>query len=106
MLPLSIGRLAGCSTSIGGKGEPVRLLGITLSSLHPKETAAIQLDLFNYEQDPRREALTKAMDVLRDKYGEAAVLTAGMLGDDPSSLIRNRRIRGTSLQIDDDFVIN
>ena len=85
---------------------PVRLLGITLSSLQLKDTAAIQLDLFNYEQEPRREALTKAMDVLRDKYGEAAVLTAGMLGDDPSALIRNRRIRGTSLQIDDDFVIN
>ncbi|MGK9250425.1 DNA polymerase IV [Paenibacillus humicus] len=85
---------------------PIRLLGITLHSLHPKETAAVQLDLFDYESEPRREALTKAMDAMRDKYGEGAVLTAGMLGDDPSTLIRNRRIRGTSLQIDDDFVIN
>ncbi|MCM3747153.1 DNA polymerase IV [Paenibacillus pasadenensis] len=85
---------------------PVRLLGITLHNLQPKESAAVQLDLFSYESEPKREALTKAMDALRDKYGESAVLTAGMLGDDPSTLIRNRKIRGTSLQIDEDFVIN
>lgn len=86
--------------------EPVRLLGITLQSLQPKDSAAVQLDLFEYEQEPRREALTKAMDALRDKFGESAVLTAGMLGEDPSALIRNRKLRGTSLQIDEDFVIN
>jgi len=61
----------------------------------------MQLDLFSYGQQPRKEALTLAMDRLRDKYGEDAVLTAGMLGDDPSTLIRNKRIRGTSLQKDD-----
>ncbi|MNJ03254.1 hypothetical protein D3C73_1635000 [compost metagenome] len=40
------------------------------------------------------------MDRLRDKFGEGAILTAGMLGDDPSSLIRNHKLRGTSLQMD------
>jgi DNA polymerase IV len=40
------------------------------------------------------------MDELRNKFGESAVLTAGMLGDDPSSLIRNHKRRGTSLQMD------
>ncbi|MOA29838.1 DNA polymerase IV [compost metagenome] len=64
----------------------------------------MQLDLFSYEQQPRKEALIKAMDQLRDKYGESAVLTAGMLGDDPSTLIRNKRIRGTSLQKDDSML--
>ncbi|SDR97307.1 DNA polymerase-4 [Paenibacillaceae bacterium GAS479] len=88
------------------KMVPVRLLGITLHSLQPKSSVAVQLDLFSYENDPKREALTKAMDAMRDKYGESAILTAGMLGDDPSTLIRNRKIRGTSLQIDEDFVIN
>ncbi|MFF2481583.1 DNA polymerase IV [Paenibacillus sp. NPDC058071] len=82
-------------------GEPVRLLGITLQNLSPQEDTAIQLDLFDYEQQPRKEALTAAMDRLRDKFGEDAVLTAGMLGDDPSALIRNKKRRGTSLQKDD-----
>ncbi|MCA0754646.1 DNA polymerase IV [Paenibacillus sp. N4] len=82
-------------------GEPIRLLGITLQNLALLEETALQLDLFSYEQQPRKEALTKAMDRLRDKFGEDAVLTAGMLGDDPSALIRNKRIRGTSLQKDD-----
>jgi DNA polymerase-4 len=85
-------------------GDPIRLLGITLQNLSLQEETAVQLDLFSYEQQPRKEALMKAMDQLRDKYGEDAVLTAGMLGDDPSALIRNKRIRGTSLQKDDEVL--
>ncbi len=85
-------------------GEPIRLLGITLQNLTLLDETALQLDLFSYEQQPRKEALTQAMDRLRDKYGEDAVLTAGMLGDDPSTLIRNKRIRGTSLQKDDSLL--
>jgi DNA polymerase IV len=81
-------------------GNPVRLLGITLQSLAPKEETPVQLDLFSYEEKPKRDRLVTAMDLLRDKYGENAVLTAGMLGDDPSSLIRNKKVRGTSLQKD------
>ncbi|MHA0857940.1 DNA polymerase IV [Paenibacillus sp. CMAA1364] len=80
--------------------KKVRLLGVTLQQLVSKEESAIQLDLFNYEQQPKKESLTKAMDQLRNKYGENAVLTAGMLGDDPSALIRNHKVRGTSLQMD------
>ncbi|GIP37983.1 DNA polymerase IV 1 [Paenibacillus sp. J31TS4] len=81
-------------------GEPVRLLGITLQNLTPKAEAAIQLDLFDYEKAARKEKLNEAMDHIRDKFGEQSLLTAGMLGDDPSTLIRNHRIRGTSLQTD------
>ncbi|MNN00034.1 DNA polymerase IV [compost metagenome] len=80
--------------------KPVRLLGITLQNLVPKEDSALQLDLFDYEQEPKKENLTKTMDMLRDKFGEGAILTAGMLSDDPSALIRNHKIRGTSLQTD------
>lgn len=80
--------------------KPVRLLGITLQNLVPKEESALQLDLFEYERQPKKESLTRTMDMLRDKFGEDAVLTAGMLTDDPSALIRNHRIRGTSLQTD------
>lgn len=81
--------------------QPIRLLGITLQNLTLQSETAVQLDLFNYEEQPRKAALTRAMDMLRDKFGEDAVLTAGMLGDDPSALIRNKRIRGTSLQRDE-----
>lgn len=81
-------------------GKPVRLLGITLMHLQPKAEAAFQLDLFDYEQQPKREQLNEAMDRIRDKFGESAILTAGMLGDDPSALIRNHKVRGTSLQMD------
>lgn len=81
-------------------GKPVRLLGISLSGLVPKEGAAVQLDLFDYDRRPARDKLNETVDRLRDKYGENAVLTAGMLGDDPSARIRDRRRRGTSLQLD------
>ncbi|MFC5405709.1 DNA polymerase IV [Cohnella soli] len=80
--------------------SPVRLLGITLQGLTPKSDTPFQLDLFSYEESPKKDRLTAAMDILRDKYGESAILTAGMLGDDPSSLIRNKKLRGTSLQTD------
>ncbi|WP_279615891.1 DNA polymerase IV [Paenibacillus pectinilyticus] len=81
-------------------GNPVRLLGITLQNLTSKEDTYVQLDLFDYEKQPKRENLNRVMDGLRDKFGEGAILTAGMMSDDPSSLIRNHKARGTSLQMD------
>ncbi|WP_339277280.1 DNA polymerase IV [Paenibacillus sp. FSL W8-0426] len=83
-----------------GNGKPVRMLGITLQNLIPREESAVQLDLFDYEQKPKKENLIRIMDQLRDKFGENAVVTAGMLGDDPSVLLRNHKVRGTSLQKD------
>lgn len=83
------------------KGDkPVRLLGVTLQNLSPKEESAIQLDLFDYERQPKKESLNKAMDMLRNKFGENAVLTAGMLSDSHSARLRNHKERGTSLQKD------
>ncbi|RKN85039.1 DNA polymerase IV [Paenibacillus ginsengarvi] len=81
-------------------GKPVRLLGVTLQSLQPKQNTVIQLDLFEYEKQPKKEQLNEAMDRIRDKYGEDAILTAGMVGNDPSAWIRNHKRRGTSLQMD------
>ncbi|EPY09423.1 DNA-directed DNA polymerase, partial [Paenibacillus alvei A6-6i-x] len=62
--------------------------------------SAVQLDLFDFERQPKREQLIETMDRIRDKYGENAIVTLGMIGDDPSSLLRNHRVRGTSLQTD------
>jgi len=81
-------------------GKPVRLVGISLSGLEPRDRAALQLDLFDYIRRQAREKLNETVDRLRDKYGENAVLTAGMLVDDPSAFIRDRKRRGTSLQKD------
>ncbi len=38
--------------------------------------------------------------MLRNKFGENAVLTAGMLSDSHSARLRNHKDRGTSLQKD------
>jgi DNA polymerase-4 len=81
-------------------GKPIRLLGITLQNLLDKANAALQLDLFAYEQQPKKAQLNEAMDRIRNKYGENAIVTAGMLGDDPSTLLRDHKVRGTSLQMD------
>ncbi|MDB5056306.1 MAG: polymerase [Bacilli bacterium] len=81
-------------------GKPVRLLGITLQNLMDKANSALQLDLFNFSKQPKKEQLTRTMDQIRDKYGENALLTAGMITNDPSALIRNHKARGTSLQMD------
>jgi len=83
-----------------GSGKPVRLLGITGQNLVLKEEAAVQLDLFSYEQAPKKDKLNETMDRIRDKYGENAIITLGMVGEDPSSLLRNHQRRGTSLQTD------
>jgi DNA polymerase-4 len=82
------------------EGKPVRLLGITLQNLRPKADSALQLDLFTFEREPKKERLNEAMDRIRDKFGESAIVTAGMMSDDPSALIRNHKERGTSLQMD------
>ncbi|WP_442601357.1 DNA polymerase IV [Paenibacillus sp. KN14-4R] len=81
-------------------GDPIRLLGITAQNLSSKKERPLQLDLFEYEELPKKEKLTEVMDELRDRFGENAVVTLGMLSDDPSTLLRNPRIRGTSLQMD------
>ncbi|WP_025691815.1 DNA polymerase IV [Paenibacillus zanthoxyli] len=83
-----------------GEEKPIRLLGVTLHGLTPKEDSAIQLDLFDYERQPKKESLNRVMDMLRNKFGENAVLTAGMLSDPHTNLLRNHKARGTSLQKD------
>ena len=80
--------------------QPVRLLGITLQNLRSKEDTGIQLDMFNYQEQPKKESLNKIMDQLRDKYGENTIITAGMKGIESGEKLRNTKARGTSLQKD------
>lgn len=81
-------------------GEPIRLLGVTVQNLSKKTDVPVQLDLFEYKKLPKKEKLTEVLDELRDKFGEESIVTLGMISDDPSALLRNTKVRGTSLQMD------
>jgi len=56
-------------------GKPVRLLGVSVSSL--ERSASVQAELF--EQGRRTHDLRRALDRVRDKLGEASVVPAGSL---------------------------
>jgi DNA polymerase-4 len=57
------------------KGEPLRLLGVSVSALEP--TSEAQQELFAERE--RSKALQEALDKVRDKLGEASVVPAGSL---------------------------
>ncbi len=79
-----------------GDGKPVRLLGVAAQSLTDKSESVIQLDLFDYEKQPKKEKLTEIMDQLRDKFGEDALMTAGMLEEDGTKRMKAGRTPGIS----------
>jgi hypothetical protein len=58
------------------KGEPLRLLGITVSGLVERGDGE-QTELFT--KDDRARTLLKALDRVRDRLGEASVVPAGSL---------------------------
>lgn len=99
------------------KGNRIRLLGVTVSQLgSPQPNTAsfdsgVQLQLFDDDPmptspEPKPKDLTKlkrlatATDALRDKFGEDIIIRGRMLTDPESGQIRDRKIRGTSLQKD------
>ncbi|HEY6572698.1 MAG TPA: DNA polymerase IV [Candidatus Eisenbacteria bacterium] len=55
--------------------RPIRLIGVSISSL--VSGAEKQQELFDADQ--RRRQMTEAVDSLRDKYGDAALVRAGAL---------------------------
>jgi DNA polymerase-4 len=64
----------------------VGTLGVGLAGLTHAETG--QLDLFTAATRPRNERLEKAMDAIRDRFGEDAVQRARLLGRAP--VVRDR----------------
>jgi len=58
------------------QGGPLRLLGVSVSALERRGEHP-QVELF--EEDRREDRLTKTLDRLRDRMGEAAVVPAGSL---------------------------
>ncbi|MCL6453302.1 MAG: DNA polymerase IV [Alicyclobacillus sp.] len=101
-------------------GAAVRLLGVAIGQLgEPGPSDGVQLSLFDTleasafqpggavppsgarpVQVEKLRRLTDATDRLRDKFGEDIVIRGRMLTDPESGQVRNRRIRGTSLQKD------
>jgi len=58
------------------KGRPVRLIGLSLGELKEQKSLPGQLDIFLGRELIKREALYRAVDELKDKFGEKAVLRA------------------------------
>lgn len=63
-------------------GNPVRLLGVRATKLK-EESAPVQLDLFSYqapdEQNERNKKLDQAIDSIRQKYGDHAIVRGTLL---------------------------
>lgn len=63
-------------------GSPVRLLGVRATKLK-EESAPIQLDLFSYQvpqpQSERNKKLDQAIDSIRQKYGNGAIVRGTLL---------------------------
>ncbi len=54
-------------------GEPLRLIGVTMSQLNPVDEISKQLDLFSYEKDARKEPLFETLHKLQSKFGEQVI---------------------------------
>lgn len=59
--------------------EAVRLLGVTAQNLLEAHQVHEQLDIFTYEKEARKEPLYKAINQMKDKYGEQIVQKGGQL---------------------------
>lgn len=63
-------------------GNPVRLLGVRATKLK-EESAPVQLDLFSYQatkpQNERNKKLDQAIDSIRQKYGNGAIVRGTLL---------------------------
>ena len=61
--------------------NPIRMLTVTGSGIVP-EDGAQQLCFFDEAKNPKRENLEKALDKIRDKYGDGSVKNANILNND------------------------
>lgn len=81
-------------------GNAVRLLGITALEVVESGHAVKQLDLFNFEQEAKKEPLLEAMRKLKEKYGKNIIDNAAHLGKGKDG---NENI-GTQTSFNKDFL--
>jgi nucleotidyltransferase/DNA polymerase involved in DNA repair len=72
------------------QGRKVRLVGIGASNL---STMGHQLDLFGRHDGERLARLAKAVDEIRDRFGEEAIRRASLLERKTSTHSRNRHLQ-------------
>ncbi|MBK3494112.1 DNA polymerase IV [Viridibacillus sp. YIM B01967] len=58
-------------------GEPVRLLGVTMSNVIDRKETAEQLSIFNFEQHAKEEPIIQVVAQLQQKFGKA-IISKGM----------------------------
>lgn len=58
------------------QGEPVRLLGVTVSHVIAQQQRTEQLDLFNFEQHAKEEPLLAVMEKINDKFKKKMIIKA------------------------------
>jgi DNA polymerase-4 len=75
---------------LGRRGRPLRLLGVAVGGLEREGQGPVQAELFADAGDERREKLERAIDGIRDDFGDGAVRPgsqvvppAGDLGNGP-----------------------
>ena len=61
------------------KGEPIRLLGVSLNNLCEDNFKQISIFDIDSNREEKRRALDRTMDTLRRKYGETAVIKSTLL---------------------------
>lgn len=61
--------------------KPIRMLTVTGGGI-VSEDSATQISFFDTEKDPKRENLEKALDKIRDKYGNDAIKSANTIDND------------------------
>lgn len=71
-------------------GLPIRSAGITLSQLQPADS--YQLNIFDFTT--RKDELNQAMDVIRSKYGQTAIVRASSLTKSGQAFTRAEKIGG------------
>ena len=83
------------------KKTPVRQIGVHTSKV--QENAARQYSIFDLEKSDKLEKLDRAVDKLREKYGEDAVFRASFLKSNVSHMsggLNKERRSGVTLGID------
>jgi len=74
-------------------GKRVRLLGITVTHLHPAaESPGAQMSLFKPNADPRRQ-LARTVDAIRERFGTDAITRASLIEPRAASHESRRRSR-------------